>query len=442
MAKLIHGASLLSTKSELDLYNLPPTQVAIERGFWHEARLVNSCTNGGPYNFHLQSGPQYIQLNKSYIWMQLKVTKPDGSNLTHDVAAGGADDVGPINLLGKTFFKQVKLYIAGKQIYDSGELYAYRAYFETELNYGEDAKKTHLQAAMYYLDGPTDHVDDGANEGLTKRKTSVMNSAWIYLMAPIHSDLFMSPRLIPSKTDIRLELTRNSDTFCLLSYAANPPAYKIVVNDVRWYVRLVELSPSIDIALESALITHAAKYPVRRIQMTTLYIPQGRYDSPVTPLFQGQIPRRVVLGLLDPEAFYGSYAKSPFVFKNYNMKQIFIKAGGHNFPQIPLEMDFDLNYYTRPYVQLMESLGMAEGDKSNGITMEMFKTHICLFAFDLTPDEDDGNHWELLKEGATTVHLKLGTAAPRGGLQLLAYGEFDNLLTIDRNRDVQMDYTL
>ena len=56
MAKLLDQNSLPGTKSELDLFSLPPTQVCIDNGYWH-AKFVTSCTNDGPYEFHIESDP-------------------------------------------------------------------------------------------------------------------------------------------------------------------------------------------------------------------------------------------------------------------------------------------------------------------------------------------------------------------------------------------------
>ena len=138
MAKLLDHQSAPSTKSELDLFSLPPTQVCIDSGYWHVAKLINSCTNEGPYEFRVESDPHFLHLAKNYLYVQLKIVKGDNTNI---VSTGDSpDSVAPINLIGKTFIRQVKIQLNGKLAFDSGDMYAYRAYLETELNYGPDAK--------------------------------------------------------------------------------------------------------------------------------------------------------------------------------------------------------------------------------------------------------------------------------------------------------------
>ncbi len=62
-----------------------------------------------------------------------------------------------------------------------------------------------------------------------------------------------------------------------------------------------------------------------------------------------------------------------------------------------------------------------------------------MFAFDLSPDEDNGgDHWDLIKEGETTVNVHFA-AATTAAIEVVVYAEFDNLLTIDHSRNTFID---
>ena len=155
MAKLIDSLSSSAIKSQLNLFDLPPTQVVVENASWREIQLRNACTNQGPYEFYLAPDPQMLNLTKNYLFVELKITKEDGGNLIHAVGNANVDPlVGPVNYIGKTLIKQLKVSLNGVEVFDSGDKYAYRAYLETELNYCSDAKSSHLQAAIYSKDTP------------------------------------------------------------------------------------------------------------------------------------------------------------------------------------------------------------------------------------------------------------------------------------------------
>ena len=85
-------------------------------------------------------------------------------------------------------------------------------------------------------------------------------------------------------------------------------------------------------------------------------------------------------------------------------------------------------------------LTTTDEDKGNGISLKSYKLGSCLFAFDLSPDHDDGNHWDLVRDGSTTINIRFGAAVPAGGIEVVVYAEFDNLITIDQNRHTFIDY--
>ena len=441
MSKIIDSLSPPGTKTELNLFDMPPTQVAVENCRWKEINLRNACTNDGPYEFHIGPDPQYLHLAKNYLLIRIKITKEDGNNLIH-VAANPLVDplIGPINLIGKTFIQQVKLMLNGTEVFDSGDKYAYRAFLETELNYGYDSRSSHLQAPMYEQDRPSDNIDADANAGLVARAEHFNNSVWVEVMAPIHCDLFAQNKYLLNNVDLRLILYRNTDAFCLMSPNAGQ-SYKLHVGSMKWYVKGVDVSKAVSLGLENALSRYAAKYPIKRIQIKTIHLDAGQRETPSTPIFNGQIPRRLVIGCVDGDAYYGTYAKSPFNFKNCSITQVGITAAGQEYPAKPLTMDFANNLYTRAFVQLFEGLGISDENKGINIDMKKFKSGICLFAFDLSPDEDDGNHWDLIKDGATTINIQFAAQGiGQHGAEIIIYAEFDNLITIDKFRNTFTDY--
>jgi len=207
MSKLLDENSTPCTKSELDLFTVPSTQVAIRKSFWTEIQLQNPCTNDGPYEFKISPDMFMLDLSKNYIYFIARIVKNDGSACSITQTANAAlqgDLVLPINLLGKTFFRQIKVYLNGKLISDSGDRYAYRSFIETELNFGSEAKKTHLQAAQYWPDVDSDGTN--VKYGYNIRQETFKNSTWVELMAPIHADLFMQERFLINQCDLRIEL--------------------------------------------------------------------------------------------------------------------------------------------------------------------------------------------------------------------------------------------
>jgi hypothetical protein len=64
-------------------------------------------------------------------------------------------------------------------------------------------------------------------------------------------------------------------------------------------------------------------------------------------VFLGQLPRRVVVFMVDNEGFVGNEKKNPFEFPHNNLNYISIEAGGQSYPAQPLTPQFgdDNNNY-------------------------------------------------------------------------------------------------
>uniref|UniRef100_A0A915L446 Uncharacterized protein n=1 Tax=Romanomermis culicivorax TaxID=13658 RepID=A0A915L446_ROMCU len=108
--------------------------------------------------------------------VQNKVKANGGAcNLTLDASHNPTSNVvGPVNLIGKTFFKQIKIYLNGNIISDSifsGDRYPCRAYLEMELNHVCDAKLTNVTAAGYTFEN--DDVLD-----IKKKKGTLTQKQW------------------------------------------------------------------------------------------------------------------------------------------------------------------------------------------------------------------------------------------------------------------------
>lgn len=436
MPELIDKFSTPCASTLLDLFKVPPTQVSVDASYYQPIHLTNSCKSDGPWNFLIQPGPHYFHMNKNFLLVTLKITKADGT-APKDV---DSDPVGPINMIAKTLFRQVKVTVNGRVAFDSGPNYAYRAYLETELNFDKQVKTSYLDSQLYHKDTPSDKIDSPDNEGLKKRLEPFRNGAEVQVMAPVICDLFSCDRLLLANTLVGLELHKNSNEFCLMSYKSE--RFKLSVVDMVWYVKKLEISPSVHLGIEATLHRNTAKYPIRRIEVTKLTISPKRQSVPTTPIFNGQIPRRLIVGFVPTDAYFGDYRKSPFVFGNHGLQEISIEAAGQLYPRDPLRLDYAGRKFIRAFVQLYDCLGLDDSNQTNGITAQDFVNSHCLYAFDFSPEEPDSAHWQLLKTGATIIRATFAKAVPEPGLECICFAEFDNLIMIDRLRNIHSDYSV
>jgi hypothetical protein len=434
----IHPHSCECAKSELDLFTVPPTQTSIESGGWVEYNPISSIADGVPIEFVVGgSGQDYIDLANTQLYVRAEIVQ------ANNAAIDNTHQVGPVNLLLHSLFSEVDLKLNDTLVSSTNNTYAYRAYIETLLSYGQSAKTSQLTASLYYKDDAT-LMDDGnplaaaANNGLKKRHSFFDNGGIVDMIGCLHSDLFFQEKYLPSDVGIKLRLVRSKNAFCLMSNVAQP-AFKIKIHDCKLFIRKIKLSPSVFIAHAKALEVGNAKYPIRRVVCKTFTVPRGNLDFTQENLFTGQLPTRLVIGCVDNDAYNGGYDKNPFNFKHYSLTQVKVYLDGQHQYIKPLEPNFTTRQTVAAYMSLFSGTGKQQRDEGNDIAREDYSGGYALYAFDLTPDLAEEGHFNLAKDGSVRLDLKFAAALPNT-INVVAYAEFENVIEIDRNRNIIFDY--
>ena len=432
---LVHEKSCECVKSELDLFVVPPTQTSIEHGQWVEHNPISSITDDGPLQFFISgSGDEYVDLANTELYIRAKITNADGSDIAGDA------DCAPTNLWLHSMFSQVDVSLNEKLISPSTNTYPYRAFLETVLSYGKEAKESHLTAALWYKDTSTkfDTCTD-ANIGYKTRKSIAAKSATIEMMGKLHSDLFMQDKYLLNSVDIKIRLVRSKNGFAIMSPTGGA-GFRVKIEDAALFVRKVKISPTVQLAHIKGLEKSTAKYPLRRVECKVFSIPAGHLSVTHENLFLGQTPKRIIVGFCDTDAFNGSYSKNPFNFKNYDLNFLALYVDGKQVPSKPLQPKFKHGNYIRAYTSLFSGTGQNYSDEGNDIGRLEYPHGYTLYAFNLTADLSDGTHFNLIKQGNLRIEAHFNEALA-STINTVVYAEFENILEIDRARNVLFDFT-
>ena len=478
----VHPFSKRCDKSEIDLFSVPPTQQSLERGRWIGYAPLSSVENtDSPINFLVTGTDEYIDLSKTILTVTGKIVKDnesvlDGANQTN---------VAPVNNFLHSLFKQVDVYLNGKQVTPAMGTYAYRAYIETLLNYDVSAKESQFSSALYYKDTATKMDEGGSlpssktityvetggqnpgpaknvsipvpgtgNQGFAKRSKFIQNSKQFVLSGPIFADIFMSDRLLLNMLDLRVVLNRSNNAFCLMDLSSGTAVKpKVQLSHVELKIRKVKLDQAVSDGIERMLKQTPALYPIRRVECKILTVPSNLPSTRQDNIFSGLIPKTFVAGFVTAKAAGGSYGKNPYNFAHFGVTSLSLTANGEEIPfkQLTLkypkkedgtidttageddDLDFDEAYNT-----LFSGTGKIYSNAGLDIDRDDYPGGFALYAFDLTPDMcKSSQYFNTVQRGSLSLALTFQSQSEP--LALVCYGDFENVIKIDAERNAIYD---
>ena len=378
--KLLHEQSSQCLRSELDLFSLPPTQTAVDGSQWVEHSPVSTITSSSPIEFIVSgSGEDYMDLNNTLLEVKACI------KTTNDSPVDAAVAVAPINNTMYSLFSQIDVSLNDVNVSSATTTYPYRAYIETHLNYGTDAKKSRLQAAMYFIDdnltvsNPIPDSSSARNMGLKRRHGICTAKPTFDMIGPLHVDVFNQSKYMLNGVTMKVRMTRNKDSFVLMAKSDVTESFKVDILSAKLFVRKLKITPSLCLAHERILQQKTAKYPITRVECKVIHLPQGQKSFTHDNLFLGQLPKRIVLGMVDNRAFNGDISLNPYNFQHCNLNYLAVHLDGQQVPWAPLQPSFSGSSYIRAfYTQFTGGDGISS-DTGNTIGREQFVNGHALY---------------------------------------------------------------
>ncbi|XP_055938100.1 uncharacterized protein F54H12.2-like [Argiope bruennichi] len=425
-------------QSELDLFNVNPVQLSTEDSSFTEFFPVASLNEKTPIEFYVSgSGEHYLDLSHTLLHLQVKIKKRNGAVI------GTPDQVAPINYLLNTLFSECSVTLNDKQV-SSQANYAYRCIFDALLS-PRAVQESMLTSGLFYKDAASKHesvelanVGDNANSGYQTRYNICKDSKLIDMIGPLHFDLGNQSKCLINSVNLRIKLERNKDSFALMSATQD---FKVVIYHASLFVRKIKVAPSVVIAHELALSKGVIKMPIRRTEVKSFALSSGMQSITIPNAFIGQLPTRLIMGMVSNAAFNGDFSKNPFNFKHYDLSYLCILDGNRMIPSKPFQTKFDnSNSYSRCYMSLFTDLGRYHKDQDINISYTEYKDGYTLFAVDLTPDLNaDGMHESISRNGNLTIDIKFSKALSET-VNLIVFSEYRNTIEIDKSRSIFSDF--
>jgi len=434
---LINELSQQIPLPEFDLFAIPPTQTTVREDLVTEHRPLNPIAFNYPLEFLVQSAQdEYINLREMvfYLKFHLNLKKNDRSNITKT----DWEQVKITQNVLHSMFETVEASIGDTAVNSSNSNYSYRAYFDALFNTSDNDLKSYMTAGGYLDETKRNKL---FTPDAVPADTKTSKSKVVDLGGRLHLDLTFQDRAIVGGTDLKIKLIPHNPKF----YLQVPTGYEVEVefDDAFIEIHRSKIYEPVVEAHEKAMSMTPAKYPINRLEVKTFTLMSGALDGYVDHAISGQLPHRLIVGLVDNQAYHGTMNTDPFNFKHFNLDHIVCYLNGSQYPCKPYKPNFTNGQYIREYLSLFTATNQIFCNSKTGIDRDSYANGKTFFAFNFAPDlADDCNssgYTSLIKRGTLRLELHFATALQKT-VNVILFCEYDNILQINKDRNAITDF--
>lgn len=306
VTKKVSDLSTSGYPTSLNLFTLPITNVAFTKWGYKEILPLNSIVDS-PYILRHFSDTCWINLSKIYVQLELEVQKQDATTKAWVEMEADDKSVALNQYCGLTYFRQVKMALNNQEIYDSGTMYAYRAFIANELSCSRSVKKTELAAAGYSMTTAYDDIDDPG----FKSRNEMLKKGPVLLYSRLDIDIGNQPNLLINDVDVLFTLYKAEDSFILENLGSL--VCRVVPKSIKLYIQTVDVQPSLNVKFFEMLEKQPVNYAYRKTELRSYFLTSARQEAEIN-LHTGTVPRRVILAMVENKAFIGNMKKVDSIF--------------------------------------------------------------------------------------------------------------------------------
>lgn len=421
----------------LDLFSLPPNQVAVLKQYYEDVRPISQYHGLNPLSFEVNlQGDVYTDLSKSKLYLKIRILNANGSRLGLD------GHVTPVNLMFHALFSEIDVRMNGNLVHSSGNMYPYIAYLYTLLHESESAKKSKLTDQLFYQDtaGFFDETNPNAgNFGLFSRHQYAKASKLIELSGTLLSDCLMLNRYMINGVKLGINLKRTSPKFCLMSdgdMASAAENYQVVIEDAFLRLYRLKINPAILVAHSKLLKTMTAKYYFTKRSIKCCNVPPNQTVFHWDHITESPLPKFVIVGFCKNQAVAGSYTHNPWNFINGDVRKISLHVNGVSVPADPIDVFYDNdNAEGERSLQVFDRFFDSLAGRGLNVTRDDVRKGYAIYIFNLDPDFSENVQFPLLKGGEMSLNVRLGTPLTEGATCIL-FAERFGMLELDETRNV------
>ena len=435
---------------EIALFSRPPINVAEDRVSWHEIRpSYMSNAEYSSINFSIiGNSSQYVKLSDSEMYVRMTIQKADGGTFRVKDADNKLLPINeretgtPIDFILHTMWSSVDIKMNNNLVSESGTNYMYKALLEALLTYNDSTKKIQLANEGFTGDsGDFTQINPNSppyNHGLKIRHKWFEDFVVVEFVGPLMADICNQDRLLLPGVDIDIKLWPTRDEFWLITHPLGLPC-KLYIDEIYLNVCKVNVSPEVMMGHNAALEVSDSIYPFARTDIRTFNIAEGNFGMNIEDIGQGEVPTRLVVGLVKSQAYNGDYHLNPFHFEHFAVSDMGFFVNGEATPRPAYKLDLESGIYLEGLNSLYKITGKTMENSDIGITRETYQQGYTLIGFDVDPTTSpDFRYMGKPREGHTKLEIRFKRGLPCP-VTVILYATFPEIMTIDQSRNVRLE---
>ena len=432
-----------------DLYKKRPVSDSVEHGFLEDHFSKNPLTSEN-LEFVVEGNGDHLIVPKNCflkvkVKLEGKAIRPGVGNAaaTEHTISGGAL-VSIVNNAAHSLFESIDVYLSNKQITKTDKHYGYIALIQTTLSSTKDAMDNYLRLSGWSKDtaGQMDSVTANGNAGWAARKNMFKGDAdspTLEMICRLHHPLFFQEKVLPTQVTMKVVMKKKDDSF-LMKHEAG--AFTLKITEAILMVQKVQTVPSIqNTYIQMMEEGHPIPYFLKTPSINYLTIEANQTQYMRDNLFLGRLPRKVVLCMVETEAYQGARNKNPYNFQHFGLTEVCMYKDGVPFPRPRIRMDVAAHECADAYHHFMASLDGAYSKWGPNITLEEYKNGYFFISYNMSPDQLGSVHPGSLHNANSNIRLemKFKAALPQN-VTLIVYSEEEHLMEINRDRRVTVNF--
>ena len=280
----------------------------------------------------------------------------------------------------------------------------------------------------------------GSNPAANERSLRLIKGDSFTIHSKLQCPLFNTSKCLPTNMKIRLSLTKNTDSFLLLTDTDSD--HSIHIEDIYLNVTYIRPRDQILQIIEDRLYKDPAPYFVSKPEIILKPISQKSRIIRITDVFPSTIPPHAFFCLQKSSDFEGRRNTNPFTFIPFKKFQFYLN--GSPYFTDPLEVSNIENGVYEGFGDYLRQLYRTIGKDLKGdclINSTNFQLNFMVgMSFGADKSTTSENHLNLQETSSTYLEIDLGINENDipDDLLLITYATYDRQILIDGNRMVKI----